>query len=99
MRWISEVKQQVTEWMTLQLQQDPILRRKGMVNTAKKWLAPGAIVAAGLALQNQRIQHTLASFGSWIGPILDAYQNLETAPPQSQASSSDGQTPTNTEGS
>lgn len=95
---LAEVKQQVTEWVNLQLQQDPTLKRKGMINTAKKLLAPGAVIAAGLALQNQKVQHTLASLGSWIGPILEAYEEQKTAPHQSQTSSSDDTSSTNTEG-
>ena len=85
---LQELKQRVTEWVTVELSKDPTFKRKAFIHRAKQWAVPGVLVAAGVALHIPQVQQKLQTVGTWLGPVIKAYEQVVASQKKSEEPSS-----------
>jgi hypothetical protein len=85
---LQDLKQRVTEWVTVELSKDPTFKRKAFIHHAKQWAVPGALVGAGIALHIPQVQQKLQTVGAWLGPVIKAYEEVVASQKKSEDPSS-----------
>jgi hypothetical protein len=85
---LQELKQRVTEWVTVALAKDPTFKRTAVFHQAKQWAIPGALVGAGVALQIPQVQQKLQTVGAWLSPVIKAYEEVLASQKKSEDPSS-----------
>ncbi len=81
---LQEVKQRVSEWVTVELTKDPTFKRKALIHRAKQWAVPGALVAAGVGLHIPQVQQKLQTLGAWLSPVMKAYEEVVASQKKSE---------------